>query len=123
MDDNVEIGRIGSAFFNFEIADTPAELYTGLSGRIDIPETNGMLFVFAPGEKNTCIVMRNMKFNIDVLWFDAQKRLIHQKRDLSPKTYPEQFCSPTDAAYVVELAAGSIERNQIKPGDKLDIEL
>jgi len=119
MDDNVEIGRIGSGFFNFEIADTAAERQQGLSGRASLSDTKALLFVLDKPVKE-CIWMKDMKFSIDILWFDSNKKLVHEKRNVSPETYPEKFCPPVDTKYIVETAAGVAEKNRIKLGDKLE---
>ena len=116
------IGRIGEGYFNFDIADSPAERSQGLSGWEMLKNTEAMLFVFdTPGEH--CFWMKDMKFSIDILWFDTGKKLIYEKRGVSPATYPESFCSSKPAKYVVEVTAGVSADNQIKLGDKLDIEL
>lgn len=120
--DGKKIGQIGSGHFNFEIAKNPIERAQGLSGRESLPATDALLFVFdSPGKH--CIWMKDMKFNIDILWFDINKKLIYEKRDVSPDTYPKNFCPDTLAKYVVELTAGAAAKNQIKIGDSLDIEL
>lgn len=120
MDENIEIGRIGSGFFSFEIADTSAERTKGLSGRTTLSDTKALLFVFdTPGKE--CIWMKDMKFSIDILWFDSNKKLVHEKRNVSPDTFPEKFCPPVDTKYIVETAAGVAEKNHLKIGDKLEI--
>ena len=116
------IGRIGSGYFNFEVADSPSERNQGLSGRQPLKSTEAMIFAFEePGQ--SCFWMKDMKFNLDILWFDETKKLIYEKRDVSPTTYPESFCSDTPAKYVVEVTAGVAAKNQIKIGDVLDVEL
>ncbi|MBA3758466.1 DUF192 domain-containing protein [Candidatus Saccharibacteria bacterium] len=116
------IGRIGSGYFNFELANSPTERNQGLSGRQPLKSTEGMIFAFdEPGQ--SCFWMKDMKFNLDILWFDENKKLIYEKHDVSPDTYPESFCSDIPAKYVVEVTAGVATKNQIKLGDKLDIEL
>jgi uncharacterized membrane protein (UPF0127 family) len=64
-----------------------------------------------------------MKFSIDILWFDENKNLVYEKRNVSPETYPESFCPDLPTKYVAEVTAGVAEKNQIKLGDHLDIEL
>lgn len=116
------IGRIGEAYFNFNIADTTAERTQGLSGKEQLKDTQALLFAFDSADKH-CFWMKDMKFAIDILWFDADKKLVYEKRGITPETYPESFCPEVPAKYVVEVTAGVAEKNQIKLGDTLDINL
>jgi uncharacterized membrane protein (UPF0127 family) len=116
------IGRIGEGYFSFEVADSSAERTLGLSGREQLPDTEALLFVFESADKH-CFWMKDMKFSIDILWFDENKNLVYEKRNVSPETYPESFCPDLLTKYVAEVAAGIAEKNQIKLGDHLDIEL
>jgi uncharacterized membrane protein (UPF0127 family) len=116
------IGQVGQGYFNFEVADTAAERQVGLSGQNSLPDTDAMLFVFEQPDKH-CFWMKDMKFSIDILWFDAEKKLVYEKRGVAPESYPEKFCSDLPTKYVVEVTAGVAAKNQLKLGDKLDIEL
>lgn len=118
----IVVGRVGLGYFNFELANTEAKRVKGLSGKLKLPDTDAMLFVFdSPGEQ--CVWMKDMKFNLDILWFSEGKKLVYEKRDVAPSTYPEKFCSDTPAKYVVEMSAGVADKNELKIGDKLDVEL
>lgn len=117
-----KIGRIDAGSFNFTIADSAAERQRGLSGKSALPPTDAMLFVFEAPAKE-CMWMKDMKFNIDILWFDENKILTYQQLNVSKDSYPQNFCPDKPAKYVVEMTAGVAEKNQINLGDKLDIEL
>lgn len=116
------VGRIGEGYFNFEVADTDTERIQGLSGRTSLSGTDALLFVFDTAGKH-CFWMKDMKFNIDIMWFDANKKLVHEKRNVAPETFPESFCPDVAAKYVVEVSAGVAEKNQVKLGSVLDVEL
>ena len=120
LNDQKKTGRIGSAYFNFEIADTPSERVRGLSGRDKLANSDAMLFIFDKSAKE-CFWMKDMKFNIDILWFDADQKLITIKRDAAPSSYPEYFCPDKPARYVVEVTAGVVDKNQIQLGQKLEL--
>ncbi len=107
--------------FRLEVADTPVARAKGLGGRSGINLGEGMLFVFDIPDIE-CFWMKDVNFNIDILWFDADKRLIHVVPDLSPSTYPNTFCPPTTAKYVVELPAGMARTFDINNGDILTVE-
>lgn len=117
-----KIGRIGEGYFTFELANTAEKRTLGLSGRDKLQDTTAMLFTFDQPSTH-CIWMKDMKFNIDIMWFDENKVLIFEKRNASPESYPERFCPEQSAKYVVEVSAGVAEKNQIKLGSILDIEL
>ncbi len=82
-----------------------------------------MLFIF-DGESRQGIWMQNMLFAIDVLWLDSKSRIVSMERNLQPcqsmfgcKTYtPEK-----GSKYVIELKAGTIAKNRIKLGSKVQI--
>lgn len=99
---------VGGKTFQVEVAQTEETRRQGLSGRSSLAHDAGLLFVFDAPEQ-TCFWMKDMNFAIDILWFNADKRLIHQARHVSPETYPENFCPPEAAKYVLEVAAGTAE--------------
>ncbi|GAC1387624.1 MAG: hypothetical protein NVS1B7_0320 [Candidatus Saccharimonadales bacterium] len=93
---------INGAQFRYQLADTPVLRERGLSNTIRLPNNAAMLFVFNPSE-TTCFWMKDMQYNLDILWFDEQQKLIYQKLNVSPSTYPSVFCAPASAKYVVEI--------------------
>ncbi len=122
--DQTQIGRIGEGYFNFEIASTLESRIRGLSGRPSLPETDALLFVFDEPSVNHCIVMRDMNFNIDILWFDENRTLVHEVKNAPPDTPPEEvYCPDKPAQYVVEIAAGVADKNRIKLGDTFEAQL
>jgi uncharacterized membrane protein (UPF0127 family) len=56
-----------------------------------------------------------MRFAIDVLYLDAEQRIIHIRHELGPW----RFSACWRAHSVIELAAGECRRLNIKPGDSL----
>lgn len=103
-----------------EIADTPAKRQLGLGNRDSLEANHGMLFVFDQPDE-ACFWMKDMHFNLDILWFDANKHLIYQKPNLSPDTYPNTFCPPTKADYVLEINAGEAAKLNIKNQDSFNL--
>jgi uncharacterized membrane protein (UPF0127 family) len=59
-----------------------------------------------------------MHFAIDVLYLDAEQRIIHIRHELGPW----RFSVCWRAHSVIELAAGECRRLNIKPGDSLRCE-
>lgn len=118
----IVLGRIGEGYFNFEVADNIAKRSQGLSGREQLSPTDAMLFVFETEDKQ-CFWMKDMKFSLDILWFDVNKKLVYEQRNVSPDTYPQSFCSDVPTQYVVEVTAGTADKNQVTIGQILDVEL
>jgi uncharacterized membrane protein (UPF0127 family) len=104
----------------FERATTPQAWERGLSGRATMPVDRGMLFIFDTPNA-TCFWMKDMKFNLDIIWLDATKRVVYMQQNLSPATYPSSFCPDTAAQYVVEVNAGVAKAADIKIGTKLNL--
>ncbi|HET8671346.1 MAG TPA: DUF192 domain-containing protein [Candidatus Saccharimonadales bacterium] len=110
---NVRTLKIGPQRFDLEVAVTKEEQRRGLSGRRSLGRNQGMLFILRQGER-PCFWMKGMQFPLDIIWTDKQHRVVHMESHLLPKTYPRTFCSPSNAAYVIELPAGSIELADIR---------
>ena len=113
--------KINDIFLNVEIADTDKERIKGLSGRKNLEENKGLLFVFDT-EGYHGIWMKDMNFNIDIAWLDKNKKIIHIEKNVSPKTYPKVFYAfeeekPILSLYVLETKSDFFEKANIKVGD------
>lgn len=91
--------------FKLQVADTLRKLSVGLSDHEKISKAQGMLLVFNRDGRHG-IWMLNMKFNIDIIWLDWNRRVVYIVDDAEPcasifscKTYKP----PKDARYVIEL--------------------
>lgn len=104
------------------VADTPARQRVGLGNRNSLGRYDGMLFVFESPDRYG-IVMRNMRFSIDIVWF-------HEGRvvDIAPKVPIEPSRAepeltvyfPRDRANaVIEFPAGWTESHGLRIGDQL----
>lgn len=100
------------------VADDLNERSKGLSGRIDIPEDEAMLFIFNIDDYHG-IWMKDMKISIDVVWLDSNKVVTKIIRSMQPSSYPNIFYPDIKSRYVIEFAEGSIDRNGLVVGDKL----
>ena len=109
--------RIGSQRFSVEVAATEAERQLGLSGRPDLAADAGMWFVM-PGPGHYAFWMRDMAFAIDLVWIDAEARVLDAVR-MAPCTVFDcpAFIPPGPASYVLELNAGQFAG---RPGDRVD---
>lgn len=104
-----------------ELAITEAERQRGLMFREALLPDQGMLLVFEE-EDIYYIWMKNMKFSIDILWLDKEKRIVHIEKKVPPcKKEPcPSYYSKSPSMYVLELRAGSAEENKLKLHDRLD---
>jgi hypothetical protein len=113
---------IGGAILNATISDTEEERNLGLSGRGSLPPGEGMLFVFDYPDFQG-FWMQDMKFPIDIIWVDENKKIIYAKEDATPESYPEIFQPEELALYVLEVSAGFFSEHKIKIGDTVEFSL
>jgi uncharacterized protein len=108
-----------------EIAVAPEEQSKGLSIKEDLQENEGMIFPYKE-PKVLAFWMKDMKFPIDILWLDSDKRVVHIEKNLQPCNpfLPCPSFSPdTKAQYVLETVAGLSDRKGIKIGTQVDFQL
>lgn len=103
-----------------EVADTPSEREQGLSGHAPLLEGEGMLFVFDTDD-SWGIWMKDMLFPIDIVWANAEGRVVTVVANADPASYPQIFYPTVPARYVVELPAGYAGRNAIAEGSVLEL--
>ena len=111
----LQAGRHG---YQLSIVTTAHDQQKGLGGRASMPEDSGMLFVF-PAEAPRCFWMKDMRFPLDIIWLSKQKQVVYVQSEVSPATYPDDFCPPQGAQYVIELNSGEAARAGITVGEKL----
>ena len=109
---------MGNMTFRAQVADSDDERARGLSGRPSLASNEALLVVF-PYQDAWGIWMKDMLFPIDIVWADAEMRVIMVREGVAPETYPEAFRPSSPALYVVELPAGSASRHGIVPGGKI----
>jgi uncharacterized protein len=105
-----------------EIASTDAAREHGLMKRTHMAAGHGMLFVYADAQTRY-FWMKDTLIPLDILFFDAQRRLINVFADTPPcKTDPcPTYASTAPAQYVLELNAGAVKRLGIKPGEQFKL--
>lgn len=101
-----------------EVVSTASERTLGLSGRESMLREQGMLFDFVTTGKY-CMWMKDMNFPLDMLWLSADKRIVEIKEDVTPETYPQTFCGPESARYVVEVNSGVSKAGNLQLGQSL----
>jgi uncharacterized protein len=111
--------HVGDHVVKLEVADTPAEQQKGLSGRSGLAKNSGMLFVYEAAQNQRCFWMKDMRFAIDIVWVDADKKVVAVQPNLTPDTYPQRYCNTVPAQYVLEVPAGDAQRLGLRTEVKL----
>ncbi len=110
-----------------DVADTKDKRQKGLSSRDQLPFSEGLLFVF-DSPSQYAIWMKGMKFAIDIIWIDENKKIVDiaadavpepDKRDGELKIYQPRG----PAKYVLEINAGLAKLNNLQIGDAVGFEL
>ena len=119
--DGVKSIQVGNTILtNIEIANTPAKKEQGLSGRTEIGENYGMLFVFDKAD-TYAFWMKEMLVPIDIIWLNENFKVVGLKSRALPGSYPETYKPEQAAKYVLEVKAGIIEKEALKVGQELVI--
>ncbi len=108
--------------FLVEVAQTNSEKSLGLSGREGLNTNAGMLFIFSKPSKQY-FWMKDMKFPIDIVWIDENKKIVGYFENAKPEDYPEVYPSPQNVPYVLEISSGAVQKSNLKVGDTVIFDL
>ena len=84
-----------------------------------MPLDRGMLFVFERPSRQ-CMWMKDMKFNLDMIWLSPSRKVLRILKDVSPDSYPKGFCAD-DTSYVIELNSGASDKLGLRVGDYTEL--
>ncbi len=112
---------LGGERFEIELATTPTSRRRGLMHRPPLADNQGMLFIY-PDEAPRSFWMKNVSFAIDILYLDADWRLVQRHESVPPCRRDPCPGYPSHAAarYVLELPAGTASRLSLEPGARVD---
>ena len=99
-----------------QVAQTQEQHATGLMFRTDMPQQEGMLFVFNAPSKQ-CFWMKNTLIPLTAA-FVADDGTIVNLEDMQAQT-TQSHCSTKPVRYVLEVNQGWFAKKGIKAGDKL----
>jgi uncharacterized membrane protein (UPF0127 family) len=105
-----------------EVADQAEEQIQGLSNRQSLPRTSGMLFVFDE-PKIPSFWMKDMQFNLDMIWINADGQIVDIDWNLRPETYPETFSPDSLVRYTLEVNGGLSDERGWQVGDIVEFKL
>lgn len=114
--------RIGDTTLTAVVADTDATRAEGLSNRSSLNKNEAMLFVYNRDSK-WAMWMDGVRFSIDIIWLDKNKKVVHITKNVSPDTYPETFIPSDPARYVLEVEAGTVDEYRIDVDQQAHFEL
>lgn len=108
-----------------EIAQTLEQQQQGLSGRESIESDRGMLFVYNE-PANYKFWMKDMKFEIDIIWIDKGKVVgitdnVPVPSPNTPLNKLPSYASPQPVTAVLEVQAGFTATHNIMVGDTVEI--
>ncbi|HYB83772.1 MAG TPA: DUF192 domain-containing protein [archaeon] len=109
---------IAGVTLSVELATTPAAQAQGLSDRDSMPADHGMLFVFNQ-EAEWAFWMHEMRFSLDIIWFNSNRQAVFIEQDLPPCTPAgcPVYTPTANATYVLEVNAGFVRANGLALGD------
>ncbi len=106
-----------------ELVTKEVDLMRGLMYRESLAENAGMLFAYGkPGFYR--FWMHEVKFRIDILWLDRERRIVQIVHNLPPCPGPAESCpvygGDFSSLYVLELNSGMAKKHNLKPGMVID---
>lgn len=108
--------------FLVEIADDDSERARGLMFRDEMDAGRGMLFIHER-EMPLAYWMKNTRLPLDILYFDNERKLVSQQRDVPPCSSGNRcppYPSDAPARYVLELNAGQAAKMGLKDGTEIN---
>jgi len=102
------------------IVSTDEERSRGLSNHRPLKDNEALLFVFERPDFYG-IWMKEMRFPIDVIWFDDEMKIVSVRENFSPDSFPEAAYPSHEAFWVLETKAGFVKDHRILMGDELKI--
>lgn len=126
--------KIAGKTFKLEPALDDQTRIKGLSGRTEIPEDGGMIFVF-PDIQVRHFVMRDCPVPIDIMFLDGAGHVLvthamvpekPREPDEPSDTYERRlkpYSSRFPSGIAIELKGGKIKELGLKPGDKVEFDI
>jgi hypothetical protein len=107
----------GMHIIDAQVAAAPDERMTGLMYRKEMPQNEGMLFVFeAPSQQ--CFWMKNTLLPLSIAFVAGDGTIVNID-EMQPQTL-ESHCSARPVRYVLEMNKGWFARKGIKAGARLE---
>lgn len=106
----------GMHLIDTQVASTPDQRATGLMFRQEMPQGEGMLFVFEEATLQ-CFWMKNTLLPLTAAFITDDGTIVNLT-NMKPQT-TESHCSAKPVRYVLEMNLGWFEKKGLKAGSKL----
>lgn len=110
----------GMHLVDVQIAQTPEQRQIGLMMRREMPQQEGMIFVFEQTSRQ-CFWMKNTLLPLTAAFLADDGRIVNMA-DMKPQT-EDAHCSNEPVRYVLEMNKGWFAKKGIKSGSKLSGDL
>lgn len=107
---------VGMFQIDAQVATTGEEHATGLMYRKEMPQHEGMLFVF-PSPNQLCFWMKNTLIPLTAAFIDDDGTIVNLE-DMKPKSL-DSHCAKKPVRYVLEMNQGWFAKKGFKAGTKL----
>jgi uncharacterized protein len=107
----------GEKKIDIEVAETMEEKSLGLMFRTSLPDSQGMLFPYAP-EQEITMWMKNTFIPLDMVFIKADG-VVHRIEVRTEPMSEKVISSQGQVTAVLELAGGAAERLGVKVGDRV----
>jgi len=111
-----EVLSIQNQSIEVQLASTPEQRQIGLMYRENMPENQGMLFIY-PDDAQRCFWMRNTPLPLTAAFID-KAGVIVKFADMSPLS-EQSHCSGQAVRYVLEMQQGWFKKRGIDTGAQL----
>lgn len=111
--------KVGNTEVNITIADSEEERKKGLAGVTKLGDNEGMLFVFDSKDVTPSFWMKDMLIPIDIIWINDGK-VIKIDKNVPNSDQSKLYTAPEPIDYVLEVAAGFSDKNNLKVGDSAE---
>lgn len=110
--------KLGNEILDCEIANTPSAIAKGLMGRDQLPEGQGMLFVYEKAQR-LVFWMKETYIPLSIGFFD-DNQILMKILDMDPPIGQNliRYRSTAPARYALEVPQGWFEKHHIRVGDK-----
>ncbi len=108
--------------YQVEIANDDAQRARGLMFRDELASGRGMLFIH-DREEPQAYWMKNTRIPLDILYFNSDRKLVSQQRDVPPCSAGDRcpaYPSDAPARFVLELNAGDAARLKLENGAQMN---
>jgi hypothetical protein len=118
--------KVDDKTLTVEVANSRHKKQNGLKFRKELPENEGMLFLFGlEGFYN--FWLKDTLIPLDIIWVNRNLEIVFIVKNAESclNADPDEcevYTSPTPARYVIEVNGGWADRNSIAVGDKVEID-